>query len=84
MAMKSQTFHQTASNLDVAELLIALGISAANSNAVERAVDKLVELRGCDVHLTHMVGDGDAAGLRRLGVSMTCDPQYPTKNLVVE
>ena len=84
MDMKSQTFHQTASNLDVAELLIALGISAANSNAVERAVDKLVELRGCDVHLTHMVSDGDAAGLRRLGVSMTCDPQFPTKNLVVE
>lgn len=82
--LKSQTFHRTATNLDVTELLIALGISAANSNAVERAVEKLVELRGCNVHLTHMVSDGDAAGLRRLGVSMTCDPQFPTKNLVVE
>lgn len=82
--MKSQTFHQTASNLDVAELLIALAISSANSNAVQRAVDKLVELRGCDVHLTHMKSDGDTAGLRRLGVFVTCDPQFPTKSLFAQ
>ncbi len=82
--MKTQTLHQTASNLDVAELLIALGISSANSNAVQRAVDKLANLRGCDVHLTHMISDGDAAGLRRLGVCVTCDPQYPTKSLFVQ
>lgn len=82
--MKTQTFRQTATNLDVAELLIALGISSANSNAVQRAVDKLAQLRGCDVHLTHMVSDGDAAGLRRLGVCVTCDPQYPTKTLFVQ
>ncbi len=81
--MKTQTFHQTATNLDAAELLIALGISSANSNAVQRAVDKLPELRGCDVHLTHMVSDGDAAGLRRMGVCVTCDPQHPAKTLFV-
>ncbi len=82
--MKEQTFRQTASNLDVAELLIAIGISSANSNAVMRAVETLVELRDCDVHLSHMAGDGDSAGLRRLGVSVTCDPVYPSQNLFME
>ena len=82
--MKIDTFHQSASNLDVSELLIALGISSANSNAVQRAVDKLMELKDCEVHLTHIPSQGDAVGLRHIGVRVTSDPFYPTKDLFVQ
>ncbi len=84
MHLKSHTSHQTASSLDVTELLIAIGISSANSNAVMHAVEKLVELRDCDVHLSHVAGEGNSAGLRRLGVVATCDPVYPSSNLFLE
>ncbi|NQU20639.1 MAG: DUF1846 family protein [Candidatus Nealsonbacteria bacterium] len=46
-------------------------------------VEKLKQLRGCDVHSTHIPTPGDEAGLRRLGVHLTSDPSFATKNLFV-
>jgi uncharacterized protein (UPF0371 family) len=46
-------------------------------------LDKLKSLRGCDVHMTHIPTPGDEAGLRRLGVHRTSDPDFSTKNLFV-
>ena len=40
------------------------------------AAEKLNELRGCEVHMTHMATPGDEAGLRRLGCRYTSDPYY--------
>ena len=42
------------------------------------AAEKLNELRGCEVHMTHMATPGDEAGLRRLGCRYTSDPYYAT------
>jgi uncharacterized protein (UPF0371 family) len=41
----------------------------------------LKELRGCEMHLTHLPTSGDEAGLRRLGVSLTSEPNFASKNL---
>lgn len=81
--LKSRTLGQRASNLNVEELLIALGISGLYSNAAQKAIEKLPELRDCDLHMTHITTAADAAGLRRLGVRLTTDPAYPTKELFV-
>jgi uncharacterized protein (UPF0371 family) len=35
------------------------------------------------VHLTHIPSPGDETGLRRLGVNLTSDPNFSTKNLFV-
>lgn len=83
-AIKATTLKQSSSSIDLSELMIALSISAVNSNAVDRAVNALSELKDCEVHLTHMAGSGDAAGFRRLGVRLTSDPLYPTKNLFIQ
>ena len=40
-----------------------------------------VSLVCCDVHITHIPTPGDEAGLRRLGVHLTSDPIFATKNL---
>jgi uncharacterized protein (UPF0371 family) len=70
-------------SLDVEETLIALGISATTNPAAQMAVDGLVELRGCEAHMTHIPTPGDEAGLRRLGVNLTTDPNYSSKSLFV-
>ncbi len=70
-------------SLDLEETLIGLSISAAGNPAAEIAVEKLKELRGCDVHITHIPTPGDAAGLRKLGVNLTSDPDFSTKCLFV-
>jgi uncharacterized protein (UPF0371 family) len=68
-------------SLDLDEALIALSISATVSPAAQIAVEKLKDLRGCEIHLTHIPSPGDEAGLRKLGVNLTSDPNFATKQL---
>lgn len=67
--------------LDLEETLIALSISAASNPSSEMAMEKLKELSGCEVHLTHIPSPGDEAGLRQLGVNLTSDANFSSKNL---
>ncbi|MHC4244443.1 MAG: DUF1846 family C-terminal domain-containing protein, partial [Planctomycetota bacterium] len=41
------------------------------------------ELRGCEVHITHIPTTGDEAGLRKLGVNLTSDPDFSSKSLFI-
>jgi uncharacterized protein (UPF0371 family) len=68
-------------SLDLEETLIALGISATMNPAAQMAIEKLKELGGCEVHMTHIPTPGDEAGLRKLGVNLTSDPDFSTKCL---
>jgi uncharacterized protein (UPF0371 family) len=68
-------------SLDLEETLIALSISGTTNPAAQSAIEKLKEIRGCDVHLTHIPTPGDEAGLRKLGLNLTCDPQFSTNCL---
>jgi uncharacterized protein (UPF0371 family) len=68
-------------SLDAEEALIALAMSTTWNPGAEVAVAKLRDLRGCEVHMTHMPTPGDEAGLRKLGVNLTSDPDFATKNL---
>jgi len=70
-------------SLDVEETLILLGISALFNPAAQEALEKLKLLRNCEVHLTHIPTPGDEAGLRKLNVNLTCDPEYSSKSLFV-
>jgi uncharacterized protein (UPF0371 family) len=81
--LKVSTLKQGTVSLDVGESVIALGISAATSHVAQLCVEKLQELEGCDVHLSHIPTPGDAAGLRRLGVTFTSDPKFAARGLFV-
>jgi len=70
-------------SLDLEETLIALSISATMNPAAQAAVEHLRELNGCDVHMTHIPTPGDEAGLRKLGVNLTTEPNFSTKCLFV-
>ena len=68
-------------SLDLEETLISLGISAATNPTVQKALEKLKELEGCEVHMTHIPTPGDEAGLKRLGVNLTSEPNFSSKAL---
>jgi uncharacterized protein (UPF0371 family) len=70
-------------SLDLDETLIALGIGALFNPAAQMALENLKWLRGCEVHLTHIPTPGDEAGLRKLKVNLTCDPEYSSKSLFI-
>lgn len=72
-----------AASLDLEETLIALSISAMTNPAAQLALERLPELRDTEMHMTHIPTPGDEAGLRRLGINVTSDPDFSTKNLFV-
>jgi len=82
-SLKTEVLAGRRVSLDVDEVLIALAVSTTANPAAQAAVEKLEELRGCEVHMTHMPTPGDEAGLRKLGVNLTSDPDFATKSLFV-
>ncbi len=70
-------------SLDVDETLILLGVSALSNPAAQMVLENLKYFRNCEVHLTHIPTPGDEAGLRKLKVNVTCDPEYSSKSLFI-
>jgi len=63
------------------EILIALAISATSDPAAARALGELASLRGCQAHSTVILSATDVNVYKKLGLQLTCDPQYETKRL---
>jgi len=81
--LKEDVLNSRGINLDLDETLIALAISAITNPTVQEAVGCLKELRGCEMHMTHIPTPGDEAGLRKLGVNLTSDANFSSKNLFI-
>lgn len=43
-------------------------------------MEHLAELSGCDAHSTVILSQVDTDVFRKLGVNMSCEPRYQTKN----
>jgi uncharacterized protein (UPF0371 family) len=81
--LKKDILNGRALSLDLAETLIALSISAASNPAAQMAIEKLEDMHGCEVHITHIPTPGDAEALRQLQVRVTSDPSFSSKALYV-
>ncbi|HOO39267.1 MAG TPA: DUF1846 domain-containing protein [Deltaproteobacteria bacterium] len=80
---KTEILREKTVSLDLEEALVALSISATSNPAAKFALEKVKELRGCEVHMTHIPTPGDEAGLRRIGVNVTSEPNFATNNLYI-
>jgi uncharacterized protein (UPF0371 family) len=81
--LKTNILNEKTLSLDLLETLIALSISSPSNPVAQLAMEKLTELKGCEVHMTHIPTPGDEAGLRRLGVNLTTDANFSSKDLFV-
>lgn len=68
-------------SLDLEETLIALCIGAATNPSAHMAMERLPVLKNCEMHMTHIPTPGDEAGLRKLGINLTTDPNFSSNNL---
>jgi len=80
-SLKKDVLKMRSVSLDLEETLIALGMSATANPAAKVAVERLEDLRGCELHSTHIPSPGDEAGLRRLGLNVTSDPAFASRSL---
>ncbi len=63
------------------EILVALSICAATDENARRAMECLPLLRDCEAHSSVILAPVDDSVWRKLGVRMTCEPQYQSKKL---
>ncbi|MCI9606726.1 MAG: DUF1846 domain-containing protein [Muribaculaceae bacterium] len=56
------------------EVLVALSVLSTHNEECRKALEKLPELRGCEMHSTVMLGEVDHKIFKKLGVGLTCDP----------
>ena len=56
------------------EVLVAISVLSDHDENCRRALMKLPELRGCQVHSTVMLGEVDRRIFKKLGCGLTCDP----------
>ena len=63
------------------EILIALASSATSNPLADKAMDQLANLRGCQAHISVLLSATDLRLYKKLGLQVTCEPQYETKKL---
>lgn len=81
--LKRNILNTKSVSLDLEETLICMSISATTNPAAQLAMEKLKDLKGCEVHMTHIPSPGDEAGLKRLGVNLTSEPNFSSKDLFI-
>ena len=73
--MKQKTSYNTSYFLDLPEVLIALSICSVTNPIIERAIDELEKLRGCEAHSSYIIDKGELNALKNLGINLTCEPK---------
>ena len=81
LKLKIDILGSRSSVLKVDDVLAALSITAATNTMTQSAMAMLPQLRDCEMHSTVMLHSGDEGTLRKLGVRLTCEPEYPSKDL---
>ena len=67
--------------MHVDEVLIALSVSAQNDENAKKALEQVINLKGCQVHSSVILSQEDMDIFRRLGIDLTCEPQYESDKL---
>jgi uncharacterized protein (UPF0371 family) len=80
-ALKTKYLKHKNPRLHSDEVLVALAVSASMNEDAKRASNALPMLRGCQAHSTVILSQVDADIYRKLGMHLTCEPNYQTKKL---
>jgi len=79
--LKSNVLSSKNASLSCQEILMALSICAVTNPTAQFAMEKLDQLKGCQAHSTTILSLDDEQTFRKLGVDVTCDPEYQSQNL---
>lgn len=82
--LKSKILKEHNNTLTLEEALLALSICAASDATAATAMEHLSVLDGCDAHSTHILHRADENPFRKLGIRLTCSPQFLDDTLFSE
>ena len=68
-------------HLHMDEILLALAVASVTEENAALALEQIPKLRGAEAHSTVLLSRVDENVFKKLGVNLTCEPQYQTKKL---
>jgi len=80
---KKAILNSDSRSLDLNEVLMALIIFSQTNSKMKSVLNNLRGLRGCEMHMTHMPTPGDEVALKKIGINLTCDPHFSSRNLFI-
>lgn len=81
--LKKEIFYVDKDKLNLYDVLTALSICAATNPMAQAAMNQLSNLRGVEAHGSCILNDTDMSVLRKLGIHITCEPEFASKDLYV-
>jgi len=69
LELRKNSLTDYSTTLNLQEVLITLSICAVTNPVVQKALNNLEKLKGCDVHATYIVNNGDLKTLKSLKVN---------------
>ena len=81
MMLKEKILDEKNPLLNLDEVLNALSICAATNASAEKCLYKLQELKGCEAHSSHIITQSDENTLKKLGINVTCTPEFSSDDL---
>ncbi|MEG0770785.1 MAG: DUF1846 domain-containing protein [Clostridia bacterium] len=76
-----QTLKSKNTALNLEETLISLSICAATNPIIKQIIDNLGKLKDCEAHSSNILGPNDTIMIRKLGINLTCEPEFSSKDL---
>ena len=81
ISLRTKYLNSKRSVLTLDDVLVALSISASTNPKAAKIIKKLPALKGCEAHSTYMLPASEEYTLKKLGINITCEPQFIDKHL---
>jgi len=81
LSLKNDTLKEVDHILNAEDILIALSISAVTNPTAQTALANLDKLKNREAHSTSILNRSDDQTLRKLGINVTCEPEFLSERL---
>ncbi|MCR4694321.1 MAG: DUF1846 domain-containing protein [Pseudobutyrivibrio sp.] len=81
MNMKRDCLNDNSPLLHLNEILIALSVTAVNNSNAKKALSCVPQLSGLEAHSSVILSQVDEAVFKKLGINLTCEPNYQNQKL---
>lgn len=69
--------------LELSEVLIALAICSVTNPTIKEALQKLPDLKMCDMYTTYILTDSEIKTLKNLGINIINEPKFYSENFFI-
>jgi len=79
--LRTKYLHSKDGVLTLDDVLTALAISSHDNEKAKKAIEKLSMLNGCEAHCTYILSSAEELSLKRLGINISCEPEFLNNKL---